>query len=147
MRVYNGGTYDLLHPGHLYVLRECRRLAGPGGEVIVALNLDDFVERFKGHRPVQPYLERSEVLSASRLVDRVIPNLGGEDSKPAIEAVMPDIILAGADWQSDDDERYFAQMGFDWAWLHERGIGLRYCPRLVPGRSSTNLRTIAREVA
>lgn len=140
MIVYNGGTYDLIHPGHLYVLRECRRLAGPDGAVVIALNTDAFVARFKGHPVRQAYLDRSEVLSAVRYVDRVIPNVGDEDSRPAIEAVMPDIILAGADWQSDDDARYFAQMGFDRAWLDGRGITLRYCPRLLPGRSSTGLR-------
>lgn len=139
-RVYNGGTYDLIHPGHLYVLRECRRLAGPNGEVVIALNTDDFVERFKGHRPVQPYLERSEVLSALRYVDRVIPNIGGEDSRPALESIMPDILLAGADWASEHDERYLAQMGLTAEWLAGRGIELRYCARLVPGRSSTKLR-------
>ena len=143
MIVYNGGTYDLLHTGHLYVLRECARLAGPDGEVVIALNTDEFVDAFKGHRPVQPYLERSEVLTASRYVDRVIPNVGGQDSRPALEAVMPDILLAGADWWSSDDSRYLAQMGLARDWLTERGIELRYCPRLVPGRSSSNLRTVA----
>lgn len=147
MRVYNGGTYDLLHPGHLYVLRECRRLAGADGEVIIGLNTDEFVERFKGHRPVQPYLERSEVLVASRYVDRVVPNVGDEDSRPVLEAVMPDILLAGADWYSEDHSRYCAQMGFSIEWLTERGIDLRYCPRLVPGRSSTNIRNTAARIA
>lgn len=147
LRVYNGGTYDLLHVGHLYVLRTARELAGPDGEVVIALNTDEFVERFKGHRPVQPYLERSEVLTACRYVDRVIPNVGDEDSRPALEAVMPDILLAGADWFSEDDARYCRQMGFDREWLTERGIELRYMPRLVDGRSSTNLRTIARAIA
>ena len=143
MIVYNGGTYDLLHTGHLYVLRECRRLAGPEGQVVIALNTDEFVEAFKGHRPVQPYLERSEVLATCRLIDRVIPNVGGPDSRPALEAVMPDVLLAGADWRSDGDERYLRQMGLTRGWLEERGIELRYCPRLVPGRSSTRLRAVA----
>lgn len=147
MRVYNGGTYDLLHVGHLYVLREARRLAGPDGEVIVALNTDEFVAEFKGHRPVQPYLERSEVLAAIRYVDRVVPNVGGPDSRPTIEAVMPDAILAGADWWSADDARYFKQMGFDRGWLEDRGIALAYAGQLVPGRSSTNLRAVAKAVA
>lgn len=142
-RVYNGGTYDLMHVGHLYVLRTAREMAGPSGEVVIALNTDEFVEAFKGHRPVQPYLERSEVLSACRYVDRVIPNLGGPDSRPTIEVVMPDIILAGTDWWSEDDAKYCRQMGFDRKWLDDRGIALAYMPRLVHGRSSTRLRAIA----
>lgn len=146
MRVFNCGTYDVLHPGHLYVLRECRRQAGPNGEVVIGVNLDDFVERFKGHRTVQPYLERAELLAAIRDVDRVVPNIGGEDSRLVLEAVMPDILLAGADWWSEDDEKYLRQMGLTRDWLAVRGIDLRYCPRLVPGRSSTNLRTAARAI-
>lgn len=141
MRVYNGGTYGLLHPGHLYVLRECRRLAGRGGEVIVGLNSDEFVRRYKGHEPDAPYADRAEMLAACRYVDRVVLNVGDEDSRPILEAVMPDILLAGADWYSPDHSRYCAQMGFTLDWLKERGIELRYCPRLVPGRSSTNLRS------
>lgn len=144
-RVYNGGTYDLIHVGHLYVLRQLRELAGPDGEVIIALNTDEFVEEFKHHRPVQGYLERAEVLSAIRYVDRVIPNLTGADSKPTIESVMPDIIAAGWDYFSPGDERYCRQMQFTPEWLAERNIELRYL-KWLPGRSSTNVRKIASAV-
>lgn len=145
-RVYNGASMDLLHPGHLYALRQCRELAGPDGEVIVGLNTDDFIEQFKGHRPVQTYLERAEVLAACRYVDRVVPNLGGADSKPVLEAVMPDIIAVGPDWYDahlpDPWARYHRQMDFDEAWLAEHNIRLHPL-RMLPGRSSTNLRAIA----
>jgi cytidyltransferase-like protein len=143
VRVYIGGTFDLLHPGHLYMLRSARDIATFDGEVVIALNTDEFVEAFKGHRPVQRYLERSEVLSSCRYVDRVVPNVGGADSRPALEAVMPDVLLAGPDWYSEDDGLYCRQMGLDREWLGVRGIELRYMRRLVPGYSSTRLRTVA----
>lgn len=142
MRVFNCGTYDLLHPGHLYVLRQAR-LMSDGGEVVIGLNSDEFVARFKGHPTVQTYLERDAVLSAIVYVDRVVPNTGDEDMRPVVEAVMPDILLVGADWASQDHSRYFHQTKLDQRWLDERGIKLRYMDRLVPGRSSTNLRSIA----
>ncbi len=144
MIVYNGGTYDLLHPGHLYVFRQLRALAD-GGQVVIALNTDDFVEEFKGHRPVQTYEERAEVLAACRYVDRVVPNLGGADSRPTLEAVAPDILAAGHDWASHDDSKYCRQMGLSREWLLERRIRLVYLDWL-PGHSSTNLREIARAV-
>lgn len=146
-RVYVGGSFDLIHPGHLYMLRSARDIATIDGEVVVALNTDEFIERFKGHRPVQRYLERSEVLAACRYVDRVIPNIGGEDSRPALESVMPDVLLAGADWFSPDDGLYCRQMGFDREWLQARGIELRYMRGRIPGYSSTHLRTLAGGIA
>lgn len=146
MRVYNGATMDTVHLGHLYVIRQCRQLAGPDGEVIIGLNTDEFVEQFKGHRPVQPLAERIEIVSALKGVDRVVVNTGGADSRPVLEAVQPDIIAVGHDWYSPDDSRYCAQMGFTREWLEERGIRLHYL-RWLPGYSSTHLRAIAGGIA
>lgn len=141
-RVYNGGTYDGLHAGHLYVFRQMRELAGLDGEVVVGLNTDAFVARFKGHPTVQPLEERMEIVAAIRDVDRVVVNTGDEDSKPVLEAVMPDIIAVGPDWSGDGWDRYCAQMSFSLEWLAERNIRLHTLRRL-PGRSSTRLRSIA----
>lgn len=140
--VYVGATFDLLHPGHLYVLRRCRELAGDG-QVVVGLNTDEFVADFKGHAPVQDYLTRSEILSAIRYVDRVVPNVGGRDSRPTLTAVGPDIIAVGRDYWSPDDARYCAQMGFDHEWLAEHGIRLVYLD-WRPGYSSTRIREEAK---
>lgn len=145
-RVYNGGTFDGLHVGHLYVFRQMRALAGADGEVVVGLNTDAFVERFKGHPTIQKLEERMEIVAALRLVDRVMVNTGDEDSRPVLDAVMPDVIAVGHDWYSADDSRYCAQMGFTPDWLAERGIRLHYM-RFLPGHSSTRLRAVAREVA
>ena len=142
MIVLNCGTYDLLHPGHLYVFRQLRRLAG-NGLVYVGLNGDGFVEEFKGHRPVQSYDERYEMLSSIRDIDMVVSNVGGADARPMIEMVKPDIIAAGHDWYSPDHSRYCTQMGFDLGWLAERSIELVYLD-WMPGYSSTNIRATAR---
>lgn len=157
-RVYNGSTMDTIHLGHLFVLRQCRELAGPDGEVIIGLNTDEFVEEFKGHRPVQPLAERMEIIAALRYVDRVVVNTGGKDSRPVLEAVQPDIIAVGRDWydadlkpsmaaaavgaESHSWDRYCEQMGFTLAWLDERGIRLHPL-RFLPDYSSTKLRSIA----
>jgi cytidyltransferase-like protein len=146
VRAYNGGSYDVLHSGHLYVFRQMRALAGPDGEVVIGLNTDEFVERFKGHPTVQKLEERIEIVSSIRYVDRVVVNTGGEDSKPVVEAVMPDVIAVGADWSGDGWERYCAQMQFSLEWLAEREIRL-HTLRFLPGRSSTNLRSLAAEIA
>lgn len=137
MITYTGGTFDLFHAGHVFLLRECRKLAGPEGQVVVALNTDTFVATYKGKPPVCSYAEREAVLLACRHVDEVIKNSHGADSKPAIEAVNPDLLVIGVDWALKD---YYAQMGFTPQWLDERGISLIYVPHPQP-LSSTAIKT------
>lgn len=144
-RVYNGGTYDLLHAGHVFAFRQMRDWVGTRGEVVIGLNRDAFVERFKGHPTVQSLADRIEVVSSIRYVDRVVENFGDEDSKAVLELIRPDIIAVGHDWWSLDDSRYCQQMGFTPEWLRERQIVLRYMA-WMPDRSSTNLRQGARLV-
>lgn len=121
MIVYTGGTFDLFHAGHVAFLARCSRI----GEVIVALNTDEFIETYKGKAPVCSYAEREAVLLACSYVDAVVKNEDGADSRTTIERVMPDIIAIGSDWARRD---YYVQMNFDQDWLDERGIGLLYLP-------------------
>jgi glycerol-3-phosphate cytidylyltransferase-like family protein len=82
------------------------------------------------------YAEREEVLLGLRSVDRVIPNVGGADSRISIELVGPDLIVIGSDWARKD---YYAQMQFSQDWLDERKIGLCYIP-YTEGISTTELK-------
>ena len=120
MRIaYAGGTFDLFHGGHVNFLRQCASF----GDVIVALNTDEFVERFKGNKPVMTYAEREMVLRACKYVRGVIPNLSGEDSRPTIMSVGPNYIVIGDDWKDKD---YCKQMNFTKEWLEENNIELIY---------------------
>lgn len=119
--IYTGGTFDLFHSGHVNFLRRCSEL----GDVYVALNTDEFVESYKGHRPIISYEDRKEVLKSCRYVTDVVPNIGNQDSTIAIEMVEPSIIAIGSDWAKKD---YYSQMGFTQDWLDRRGIGLVYFP-------------------
>lgn len=132
LKVYTGGTFDLFHAGHVKFLERCRQF----GKVTVALNTDEFIEAYKGKPPVMSYQERAEVLLACRFVHDVVPNFDGADSRTAIDWVEPDLIVIGSDWAVRD---YHAQMGFDQAWLDERGIGLCYLP-YTKGVSSTDIK-------
>ncbi|NBQ97860.1 MAG: hypothetical protein EBU12_06495, partial [Microbacteriaceae bacterium] len=80
--------------------------------------------------------ERKEVLQALRCVDRVVANVGGADSKPAILDVMPDFVVIGSDWAIRD---YYAQMQFTQAWLDDLEITLLYVP-YTEGISTTDLK-------
>jgi glycerol-3-phosphate cytidylyltransferase len=137
LTVYTGGTFDLLHAGHIAFLKRCSEL----GRVVVSLNTDQFIADYKGKSPVMTYAEREAVLMACRYVDDVIPNAGGADSRIAIEYCNPDLIVIGSDWARRD---YYEQMNFTQSWLDERGIGLCYIP-YTQGISSTEIKKRIRD--
>ena len=132
LMVYTGGTFDLIHSGHVNFLQRCADI----GDVTVALNTDEFIEQYKGKPPIMSYDERCAVLREFKSVTRVIPNEGGIDSKPSILRVMPDIIAIGTDWARKD---YYKQMGFTQDWLDENYISLMYIP-YTKGISTTELK-------
>lgn len=136
LRIYNGGTYDLFHSGHVEILRRLKHMAGPGGVLIVALNTDEFVEKFKGSKPIMSYEERFAVVSACKYVDLVVENYGGPDSKPVILSVKADFVVTGTDWSDKD---YMKQMGFTREWLEEHKIGFGFLP-YTNGVSSTEIK-------
>lgn len=95
---FTNGCFDLLHVGHLSLLEQARVEADV---LVVAINADASVRRLKGpDRPVVPQDERAEVLGALESVDRVVVY---EDDTPlrVIEALLPDVLVKGADWAID----------------------------------------------
>ncbi|MEK7407551.1 MAG: adenylyltransferase/cytidyltransferase family protein [Acidobacteriota bacterium] len=93
--VFTNGCYDLLHPGHVRLLELARSL---GDILILALNSDASVARLKGPaRPLIPQQDRAELCAALAAVDAV--TLFDEDTpRELIAAVLPDILVKGADW-------------------------------------------------
>lgn len=93
--VFTNGCYDILHPGHIRLLEAARSL---GDVLVLALNSDASVARIKG--PLRPLLdERQRAAAALQLeaVDAVV--LFDEDTpRELIAAVLPDILVKGADW-------------------------------------------------
>ena len=132
LTVYTGGTFDLVHAGHINFLKQ----AAEYGSVYVALNTDEFITEYKGKPPVMTYDERAYVLESCRYVTAIIPNIGGADSKKTIEQVEPDVIAVGSDWARKD---YYKQMSFTQDWLDARNIHLLYIP-YTQGISTTELK-------
>lgn len=121
MRVITLGTFDVLHAGHIKLLKFCREL----GELTVGLNTDEFIKKYKGKYPIMTYEERKETLKELGFVDRILPNdqeSGG--IKPLLKGI--DLIVVGSDWAVKD---YTGQIGVDWEWLEDNGIGICYYPR------------------
>jgi glycerol-3-phosphate cytidylyltransferase len=118
--LYTGGTFDLPHYGHLNFLKQCSKIAD---EIIVSLNTDEFIYEYKKNYPIMNYEERKKTLEFFPYIHKVIPNIGGIDSKPAIVSVKPDFIAIGDDWAKKD---YYKQMQFTQEWLDENNIVLIY---------------------
>jgi D-beta-D-heptose 7-phosphate kinase/D-beta-D-heptose 1-phosphate adenosyltransferase len=96
--VFTNGCFDLMHVGHVRYLAAAR---DAGDLLVVAINDDASVRRFKGpERPLVPEGARAEVLAALAAVDYV--TIFGEDT-PAelIAALLPDVLVKGADWAPD----------------------------------------------
>ena len=93
--VFTNGCFDLLHVGHLRVLREAKKL---GNILIVAINSDRSVREIKGvDRPVVPGKERAELIAALEMVDYV--TLFDEaDPIPLLREIKPDVLVKGGDW-------------------------------------------------
>lgn len=123
--IYTGGTFDLFHAGHVNLLKRCKDIAGVNGKVVVSVNSDAFVSKYKGLTPVMSQDERVNVLKSCKFVDEVIINMGDEDSKSTIVSIQPQYIVIGSDWARKD---YYKQMNFTQDWLDEMGIGLVYVP-------------------
>jgi rfaE bifunctional protein nucleotidyltransferase chain/domain len=93
--VFTNGCYDLLHPGHVRLLERARSL---GDVLILALNSDASVRRLKGpSRPLIPEGERVELALALEAVDAVTL-FDEETPRELIAALLPDILVKGADW-------------------------------------------------
>ncbi len=97
--VFTNGCFDIIHPGHIHLLRSAREL----GEVLfVGLNDDESVKRLKGKtRPVNPLSARAEVLSAIRYVDYIVP-FSEDTPLNLIRAIKPDVLVKGGDWKEGE---------------------------------------------
>jgi glycerol-3-phosphate cytidylyltransferase len=125
-KVLTIGTFDLLHVGHIDLFNTCRELAGEGGTVFVAINTDEFVEKYKGKRPIIHQEDRIVMVDACRYVDFAYFHESGEDCRDTIEKVKPDILVVGSDWLS---KNYLNQIGILPHYLEENNICLVYAPR------------------
>ena len=93
-RVLTYGTFDLLHYGHINLLRRAKAL---GDYLIVALSTDDF-NAVKGKKAYHNYETRKKMLEAIRYVDLVIPEESWEQKIDDVKKYQVDIVVMGSDW-------------------------------------------------
>lgn len=123
-RVITYGTFDLLHYGHINLLRRAREL---GDYLIVALSSDEFNLEEKNKVCYFPYEMRKTLLESVRYVDLVIPENTWDQKRTDMHEYHIDTFVMGDDWVGKFD------------FLKEENVEVVYLPR-TPEISSTQIK-------
>ena len=98
-RVLTYGTFDLLHFGHIEILRRAKEL---GDYLIVAVSTDEFNE-IKGKKAYHNYETRKKMLEAIRYVDLVIPENDWKQKRNDVIDYKVDVVVMGSDWENNEN--------------------------------------------
>ena len=98
-RIITYGTFDVLHYGHINLLKRARAL---GDYLIVALSSDEF-NAIKNKQSYYTYEQRKTILEACRYVDLVIPENNWEQKIDDVKKYQADIFVMGDDWKGKFD--------------------------------------------
>ena len=99
-RVITYGTFDLLHYGHINLLK---RAKAQGDYLVVALSTDEFNSNKKGKKCYFSYNERKQLLESIRYVDLVIPENEWEQKVNDVKEYHIDVFVMGDDWEGKFD--------------------------------------------
>lgn len=103
-RILTYGTFDLLHWGHIHILKRAKAL---GDYLIVAASTDDFAVQCKGQRqPYHKFKTRCKMLEAVRYVDLVIGESTWEQKLEDIRRYHVDTVVMGSNWQGSGRFEY-----------------------------------------
>lgn len=94
------GTFDLLHPSHVSILRNARKL---GDRLVVMLSTDEF-NSIKDKKAIMSYEERYFMLKNLECVDIIVPEQSWEDKLKYIDKFDVDKFVMGSDWVGEFDD-------------------------------------------
>ncbi|WP_156290929.1 glycerol-3-phosphate cytidylyltransferase [Oceanobacillus salinisoli] len=98
-KVITYGTFDLIHNGHINILRRAKAM---GHYLVVGLSTDDFNE-LKGKKAYHSYEIRKDILEAIRYVDEVIPEKSWDQKVEDVKHHNIDLFVMGDDWEGKFD--------------------------------------------
>lgn len=123
-RIITYGTFDLLHYGHLNLLKRAKEL---GDYLVVVLSTDEFNLNEKNKKCYFSYEQRKEMLEGIRYVDLVIPEKSWDQKKTDVHKYYIDTFVMGDDWKGKFD------------FLENEGVEVVYLPR-TPEISTTQIK-------
>lgn len=123
-RIITYGTFDLLHYGHINLLRRAKEL---GDYLIVVVSTDDFNLSQKNKKSYFSFEQRKGMLEAIRYVDLVIPEVSWDQKLTDVHEYDIDIFVMGDDWRGKFD------------FLKDEGVEVVYLPR-TPEISTTRIK-------
>ncbi|MHA1107234.1 MAG: adenylyltransferase/cytidyltransferase family protein [Promethearchaeota archaeon] len=96
-KVLIAGTFDLIHPGHLFLINEAAKL----GDVFVIVSTDKNRELYSGEAPIVPEQQRLEVIKGIKNVKAARLGRSDNDTLKTVKEIYPDIILLGPNQKYD----------------------------------------------
>ena len=125
--VFTNGTFDLLHPGHIKVLKFAKSL---GDKLIVGINSDKTIKILKcKDRPVNNQADRKIILESLRFVDKVVI-FNELRTGDVVKKIKPDVVVKGYEGYTPDQVRKIDGLPED--------IEIKFCPHLG-NYSTTNI--------
>lgn len=98
-RILTYGTFDLLHFGHIEILRRAKQL---GDYLVVAVSTDEF-NAIKNKKAYHNFETRKKMLEAIRYVDLVIPENDWKQKRRDVMDYKIDIVVMGSDWEGNEN--------------------------------------------
>jgi len=99
MIIFTNGCFDLLHVGHIELLKYAKSL---GGYLVVGINSDESIKKLKGQsRPINNEFTRKTLLESIKYVDEVVV-FSENTPLELIKRIQPDIIVKGGDYKKED---------------------------------------------
>jgi len=120
--VYTGGTFDLLHRGHINIFKKAKEI---GNYLIVAVSTNKLIRTYKSYDPILNYRERAAIVEAVRYVDKVVKQTMLFDVDQ-FNKLGADIFIVGDDWANRND----IPDGLRWLKEHDKVLFVPYTKKL-----------------
>ncbi|MHA1753950.1 MAG: adenylyltransferase/cytidyltransferase family protein [Candidatus Odinarchaeia archaeon] len=95
-----GGTFDIIHGGHLYLMKKASKF----GDLIVVVARDENVKKIKGHFPIIPEEQRLAVVKGLKYVKKAVLGKKGGDFLQIVKELKPDYLILGPDQKFSEEE-------------------------------------------